>query len=217
MSVKAIKVNNYRELSEAIKKLYIDYIISDNDILQFEYSNGIIGDQQILSMSCDEFVGDFCESRPMLFKTIYKAKNFFSKISNGKIIKCNFPAIVCDECLIELNDISDANNYKLYYDECYLEENYSIKELERMMKKEMYIYLYMHKNCNFPVKKSKEEVISFIKDNHITVRRKKINLNKDYFIGRIGVNGSVVLFSKKPMNQKNEKLFNNKFAPSRLF
>lgn len=208
MLVKAIKVNNYNELAEAIKKLYIDYVISDSAVLQFEYSNGIIGDQQILSMSCDEYVYDFCESRPMIFTKNYKAKNFFSKIRNGKIIKCDFPAIVCDEVIIEVKDIASYDNYELFSKESFLNEYLSIKEIERMMKKEMYVYLNLEKGCILPIKKSKEEILSFIKENCVSFGRKINNEHKNYFSGRINVNGDIVIISKRPMNNKVEKLFN---------
>lgn len=207
--MKLIKVNNYIELSEAIKKMFIDYFIRNDLKSCIDYFNGTIGDKQIMSFASIDFIQDFMKEHSCFFNDhSFNGVNFFKKIRNGKLIKCNFPAFVCDSGIIEQKEIYECENYLSYSTEEYYENNFSLNEVERRMSKNVFVYLGIQEDCPMPIKKTKEEVIDFIKKSSISFNKNN-NFNyffkKNIFVGS-GIKINKVLFSNKPINNKFEEI-----------
>ena len=173
--IKAIKVNNYKELSNAFKQFFVEHILSNNYEIMANFHNGVIDKNYIISLSCEESLEDFMSSYNVLFCGKCKARNnFFKKISSGNLIKCNFPAIVTPSGIIEMSDVLPIDGYESEEEKDFLEDNCLLSEIYNKMKKDVFVYLGTADVCFMPIKKPKEEVVDFIKRNCV-VFPKKIN------------------------------------------
>jgi hypothetical protein len=197
--MKAMKVNNYKELSNAVKKLFVDFICRNNNEINYDYCNNFLTEEQIISMTyCGEWLQEFVDEHPMIFQKQVNFKKFFKKISCGHMIKCNFPAIVFDDGIIELKEIIEPEKYTLLSKEDFNEEQFSIKEIEHFMKKEMFIYIGIESGIICPIKKSKEELLEYIKNKRISFI-KQYNYDTNKFLYGVGENNIVI--SKRPINK----------------
>lgn len=161
-----MKVNNYKELSDAIKKLFVEYMLTTEVSLCIDYQNKIIDDEKIISLACPEHIEDFCNTLDFFFdKELVNYNKFFKRIKSGRLIKCKFPAIVNSDGILEFDNIKEHKDYEYYPTKEFFEENYSLEKISRKIKKNSYLYLAVDKNCFMPIKKSKEETISFLKKN----------------------------------------------------
>ena len=196
--MKAMRVNNYKELSNAVKKLFVDFICRNNNEINYDYCNNFLTEEQIISMTCcPEWLQEFVDEHPMVFQKQVNFKKFFKKISCGHMIKCNFPVIVFDDGIIELKEIVEPEKYTLLSKEDFNEKQFSIKEIGRFMKKEMFIYMGIENGIICPIKKSKEELIEYIKNKRISFI-KLYNYDTNKFLYGVGENNVVI--SKRPIN-----------------
>ena len=207
-------VNNYDELSEAIKKLFVYYFIDNHFQVSIDYSYGKINEEQIISMAGSEHIEDFCETFREFFveQPKYPFKHFFRRIKSGNSIKCNFPVLVCFSGIIELNNVHKVSEYKNFYSEDFKEKYHSLEEIARDLKKEVYVYLGLDAECYTPIKKNKEEVVEFIKKNSVVFMKDCNSVIrfqcKDIWLGRMYSGNSCysVAFAKNPVNKKVEKI-----------
>lgn len=209
--IKPIKVNNYKELSNAFKQFFVEHILSNNYEIATDFHNGVIDKNYIISLSCEEWLEDFMSSYNVLFCGECKAhNNFFKKISSGNLIKCNFPAIVTPTGIIEMSDILPIENYESQEIKDFFYDNYSLGEIYNKMKKDVFVYVGISDGCFNPIKKTKKEVIDFIKKNKISFRKKYNDWtpikSKKIFVGSYTTNLSygckdrVVYFSNTAKN-----------------
>lgn len=186
--IKPIKVNNYKELSNAFKQFFVEHILSNNYEIMADFHNGVTDKNYIISVMNKEWLEDFMSSYDVLFCGECKAhNNFFKKISSGNLIKCNFPAIVTPTGIIEMSDVLPIDGYESEEEKDFLEDSCSLSEIYNKMKKDVFVYLGTADGCSMPIKKPKEEVVDFIKRNCV-VFPKKLNgwrqiKSKDVFVG----------------------------------
>ena len=58
----AIRVNNYSELSEALKKFFVEYIISESLIFETKFNNGTLSENNIISLANEDNICDFVKN-----------------------------------------------------------------------------------------------------------------------------------------------------------
>ena len=171
--IKPMKVNNYKELSNALKQFFIEHVLSNNYEMMIDYCNKVINENNIISMACDEYLGDFISSYNILFCDQNRHfDKFFNRVGSGNLIKCNFPAIVTPTGIIEMSDILPIENYESQEIKDFFYDNYSLDEISNKMKKDVFVYIGTSDGCFNPIKKTKEEVIDFIKKNKVSFLKK---------------------------------------------
>ena len=176
---KPMLVNNYKELSNAIKKLYIEYTLLNSMELQIKYEHGVIDDNFIVSICSDESLSDFFEKANFIVDKHKCPKHFFKRIASGNLIHCNFPAIVDIFGIIEMDNIKTVETFEMFSTSEYLDDNYSLEEICSNLKKNVYVYLGTNRGCFTPIKKTKEEIIDFIKRKDVYFRK---DLNNMLFV-----------------------------------
>ena len=186
---KPMLVNNYKELSNAIKKLYIEYTLLSSMELQIKYEHGVIDDNFIISTCSDESLSDFFDTLDFIFGKPKCPKHFFKRIASGNLIHCDFPAIVDTFGIIEMKNIKTVETFEMYSNVDYLENNYSLEEICLKLKKNVYVYLGTNRKCFTPCKKTKEEIIDFIKRKNVYFQKNLNNMpfvkNNNVFIGSV--------------------------------
>lgn len=186
---KPMLVNNYKELSNAIKKLYIEYTLLNSKDLQIKYENGVIDDNFIMSVCSDESLSDFFEEANFIVDKHKCPKHFFKRIASGNLIHCNFPAIVDIFGIIEMDNIKTVETFEMFSTSEYLDDNYSLEEICSKLKKNVYVYLGANRRCFTPCKKTKEEIIDFIKRKNVYFRKDLNDMpfvkNNNVFIGTL--------------------------------
>ena len=208
---KPMLVNNYKELSNAFKKLYIEYTLLNSKELQIKYANRVIDENFIISICSEESLDEFFEKHNLFIDTPKCPKHFFKRIASGNLIHCKFPAIIDSFGIIELDEIKTVENFEMYSED----NNYSLEEICSKFKKNVYVYLGVSKQCFTPVKKTKDEIVDFIKRKNIYFRKDLNNMtvfkSNNVFIGNTFDNGSgyTIIISNSAKNEtiKNIDLF----------
>ena len=180
---KPMLVNNYKELSNAIKKLYVEYTLLNSKELQIKYANRVIDENFIISICSEESLDEFFENYNLFIDKPKCPKHFFKRIASGNLIHCKFPAIIDSFGIIELDEIKTVENFEMYSED----NNYSLEEICSKLKKNVYVYLGVSKQGFTPIKKTKDEIIDFIKRKNVYFRKDLNDMpfvkNNNVFIG----------------------------------
>lgn len=207
----AIRVNNYSELSEALKKFFVEYIINESLIFETKFNNGTLSENNIISLANEDNICDFIKNYNLFLSDCnFKTKNFFRKIKSGQLFKINFPAIVSYGGIFEEKEIYSVRDFKISsnYASFYYSDNgfYPLSWAVNKFKKNVYVYLEIKENCFMPIKKTKEEVIEFIKKKNLYFPQNLNNLifskSNRFIFARGADDNEIIGFSNTAKNKK---------------